>query len=335
MNTIGSYFCLPSIDSISAPIILTNRSGGDSLQVNLTLEPGTAFTGSLGAPINGLFSLYNISYGVFESFLFGANVMHVDYVPSTGALSYNLNTGPGYGSNLSVAIPWSVEPGVEMSTGYPSTGWLVSLPSFGYPAPVLTNRTLRFNVSSNVTLSPDGSYATVTMPGTGLSQWLTFEGIFGDFPNEVSVSYSSDNDTFACVTTPDPYVLNGPSGSITDTSIVCRTATNEPAGDYRFTVHIGNQVSQLGVDVLIFPEVPIITSISGCPLESGAGTFDCGTSGGFRITITGRNYGPTMEADVAEVRKQIKEYEAEIVRQDKLYIFYTYLTLDTPEFDPK
>ena len=124
------------------------------------------------------------------------------------------------------------------------------------------------------------------MPGGGESYWLVFSGQFGPFPDLVSVDYRNENETFACAFTADE---NGLFGSITDTEIICRTATGEPEGTYFLVVTVGGQPSEASVDQLIFPAVPIITSIEGCATNQDQGTADCPTVGGISISIYGRN----------------------------------------------
>ena len=128
------------------------------------------------------------------------------------------------------------------------------------------------------------------MPTGGESYWIAFAGQnFGLFPDLVTVEYSNENGTFPCVTFADPNVVNGPSGSVTDTNIVCRTATAEPEGTYVITVTVGGQQSETGLDELMFPAVPIISTIEGCPTNRDQGTYDCPTLGGTQISIYGMN----------------------------------------------
>ena len=77
------------------------------------------------------------------------------------------------------------------------------------------------------------------MPAGGESyDWITFEG---NFHPSATVSYTShDIDgsdgqsdeliTFPCLVSADPTVVNGPTGVMNYSSVLCRTATGEPPG---------------------------------------------------------------------------------------------------------
>ena len=192
----------------------------------------------------------------------------------------------GVGANLSVWLPWEMAEDMQAGSGQASVGLLRHPERISYPAPVLTATTLRLNSSESVTLSQDEGYSFVNVPGGGDSYWLVFSGQFGPFPDLVSVDYRNENETFACAFTADQ---NGFVGSITDTEIICRTATGEPEGTYFIVVTVGGQPSEASVDQLIFPAVPIITSIEGCATNQDQGTADCPTVGGISISIYGRN----------------------------------------------
>ena len=203
----------------------------------------------------------------------------------------------GVGANLSVWLPWELAAGITAGQGYPSSGLLLHSTLVSYPAPVLAATTLRLNESDSVTLSQNEEYSYAIVPGGGDSYWLAFSGEnFGFFPDLVRIDYSNENGTFVCVSSADPILVNGPSGSINDTEIICRTATGELEGTYFLTVAVGGQVSETSLDQLIFPAVPFINSIEGCPTNRDQGTYDCPTLGGTLISIYGRNLQAGMVA---------------------------------------
>jgi hypothetical protein len=108
--------------------------------------------------------------------------------------------------------------------------------------------------------------------------WVTFAGMnFGIFPTEVTIRYSGGNSVFACGLS--AVYLNGPVGSVTNSRIVCRTQTREPVGRYSMQVEVAGQVSDRGIDLLVFPEIPLLDSVSGCLSRTGqVGTFECPTT---------------------------------------------------------
>ena len=186
--------------------------------------------------------------------------------------------------NLSVWLEWALADGVDITHGYPSSGRILSSTVFDYPPPVLAAATLRLN-SSTETVT-DGNHSVCYIPRTGDSYWLTFSGDFGYFPDQVKVFYSNRNgSTFDCLQ--EPVIPGDKTGSVQPTWIVCRTETLEQADTYFFTVEVGGQQSELGIDELIFPQVPQITRVTGCPSVAEMGTYDCETKGGDVITIAG------------------------------------------------
>ena len=149
---------------------------------------------------------------------------------------------------------------------------------------------------ANVTKVGNSNSSFVSIPSTGASIWITFEGYFGQYGHVASLTYSSGNGSYPCVTTPDPLVVNSMTGSVTETQVVCRTATGEPEGEYVFTADMGGQLSDPGVDHLFFPSAPVVHSVSGCEDEND-GTYNCDTSGGVTISISGSDFG-SLAADL-------------------------------------
>ena len=177
----------------------------------------------------------------------------------------------------------------------------MSTDTFQYPAPIFTSGTLRLNHSEAEIFSENNeSYAYIVLPATGASFWLTFDAQhLGPVEDDVLVTYSAGNISFECTTDFDP-LYPTVFGKITDSRVICRTQTGEPSGTYYFSVTVGGQSSLQVDDQLIFPSVPIITHVSGCPITRDQGTFDCPTSGGTIITLTGESFGQQMEVTVAD-----------------------------------
>lgn len=196
--------------------------------------------------------------------------------------------------------------------GYASEGYIdTDLGRTRFPSPEIQNATLRLNTSETPTVSLNGTwpYSYVTVPSQGLSEFITFRGQnFGNDYNFVEVTYgnmntSSITSSIVCAFSSDPAVIDGPTGSVDHSEVVCRTQEFEPGSTYVLTINVGGQVSDPGVDLLIFPDVPSISEVRGCPLTIDTieeGTFGCGTSGGDTITVTGSNFGvaEAMEVDV-------------------------------------
>jgi len=160
-------------------------------------------------------------------------------------------------------------------------------PYFSYPAPIIYSDSLRYNGTTHT--PSEANYTSVTVPASGASYWLTFSGQFGSFPDFNSVEYKGViNGTeyrFPCYF--QPYIPDDPLGGVSESEVVCRTATQEPAGVYQFEVTVANQVSGTGLDELFLPSVPEIVDVTGCVHKVDDGTGGCHTEGGERITITG------------------------------------------------
>jgi hypothetical protein len=305
LNLMGSYTCLPSVVlDAGSPRVLTNMSGGESVIFQLSFQASDYFS-SLGDLIDEKYYL-SVAYGTMSSpSNFIANELSLT-LQSGSSSSYtgSFRTSAGYGANLAVQLQWTLGSNWSPGDSFARSGYIASTETFRYPSPIIDTKSLRLNSSSAVIISDDNSYGYVNIPPTGSSFWLTFSGSnFGQFPGQVGVSYQSvslNGTMFPCVTSPDPTVVNGPSGSVSPSSIICRTATAEPPGDYIFIVGVAGQDS-VGVDRLIFPVIPTILSVSGCSpcLGSNPGhTCHCPTNGGVTITITGLDFGSNMEAYV-------------------------------------
>ena len=193
---------------------------------------------------------------------------------------------------MSVWLTWELAPDIECcDSDHIKTSNFRSTPFINYPIPIITPNTLHLN-DSNAPV-PNQTLSAVNMPRSGESYWMTFNGRnFGSYFHLglITVTYASNgtnSSEFPCLTEPLNALETG--GIITDTKVVCRTATQEEQGVYYFAVEVAGQRSSFGIDQMIFPAVPVVNSVSGCTGQNGDHTFDCMTSGGEIITISGSN----------------------------------------------
>jgi hypothetical protein len=71
------------------------------------------------------------------------------------------------------------------------------------------------------------------------------------------------------------------------TTITCVTSEGED-GPYHFVITALNYDSEEGPDTFTYPDIPVVTNVTGCTDERFTGaTVDCPTSGGITLTITG------------------------------------------------
>ena len=244
VNLVGGYVCIPAAEDLVAPTPLTNMAGGDSVSFRLNT---TGWTSSIA----GLtFSYGWLSTPVEQRF----HVSYLYYEESSQDRIYSLITTSGFGANLSIIVTWALQAGAPPAAGYASSGQIASIQTLSYPAPVITNLTLRLNSSEAATVTGllilhallyalfirmssnlcfhAGDVALLTVPGNGATNWVTFQGLnFGFYPEQVSVTYAvmGGFPRFPCLISPDPnaYSLNQLPGSCVNHTVVCRTATGE------------------------------------------------------------------------------------------------------------
>jgi len=104
VNTMGSYFCLPSFVNTAHVVAnpLLGTSGGDAVQVALKFEPGTTFNG-LNTTIHDQYQLTQLQYGPTSAEYFftpPADSLEWDYDINSGELLFGFNTTTGH-SNFS------------------------------------------------------------------------------------------------------------------------------------------------------------------------------------------------------------------------------------------
>lgn len=92
--------------------------------------------------------------------------------------------------------------------------------------------------------------------------------------------------------------------SFVDTnSVRCKTVKGDGSG-YVFELHALNSVTEESNFTYSYPQIPIVTSVSGCPTTDGSGTADCPTSGGTEITVTGENFC-AFEGDLCTISVEL------------------------------
>ena len=309
--------CLPIITGLVAPAVFASTQGGEPVSLHVTFPSNTSLL-NLSSPIDGKYTL-NVTYGPadgpYSDTTFPVENLTSRWNEETHSLSLNFSNTPGLGVNLSVRLNWNLnDPWLPVAEANHSGGVIYSpqVPSalFNYPMPIIQSRTLQVNSSGigEVELSQSGNYSYVNVPPSGQALWVRFQGEhFGSFPELVAVSYwlRSDNSSapsvsFPCETKPDPELVNGPAGSVTESSVVCRTHTDEPTGVYNFQLNAAGQLAT-GVDTLVFPNAPSVTQVTGCGNstgEGGRGTFQCPTLGGVRLTLFGSDFLEDLEVSV-------------------------------------
>jgi hypothetical protein len=187
--------------------------------------------------------------------------------PELNSCTLQFTASQGVGTEL---LPvWTLgSAALAIALGGESSGILSSTNAssyLAYPVPTLTTGTLRLNSSANAaflnaTLGSGPSFAQV--PNPGVSEWITFRGQhFGPNSDRVTISYSSDSNTYFCLITADPSEVQGQIGLITDTAVVCRTTAGEDAGSYFITVTAGQLKSLLCCMLYRWPTRNLPTSI--------------------------------------------------------------------------
>ena len=191
-----------------------------------------------------------------------------------------------------MALHWILESGYTATNQIldEDDGYIMSEPVFSYPMPQLTPGTLRVAGGSAV-LNDEGTASHVTLENRAASTEVKFNGLhFGEFPDAVSISYTSA----------EGYMYSCEVSEVLHDEITCSTAGAEPTTDFLFTVDVGGQQSEQGLDELILECIPSEVmysdksdtgAISGglgdtvyvqCDSGySGSGTATCGANGTF------------------------------------------------------
>ena len=187
----------------------------------------------------------------------------------------------GYGDNVSFSLSWwQLNSSNEYS--FDSVYYLTNAPFTSYGRPTISPHSLRLNGSAVVTDSTGQTF--FNLPNAEESYWLTFDGWFGAHTELITITYISDqnnSNVFSCVIDPDQ--------QISPDSILCRTASSEPSGQYRFVVSIDGYESLPSEDILISPEIKV-NSITGCRHVINDATSGCHTAGGDSITVRGEGF---------------------------------------------
>jgi hypothetical protein len=271
-NTVGHYACLPSVDQLSATE-LSSMLGGEIISFRVRGFDSVVLVGFSYGRYSGEFDFASVGAASIAS---GSNT------------TVQAVTSAGYGASMRVFLSWSLPIG-QTATDSVQSGAVSSAATFSYPAPTITPQSLHLNASNT---QIDGNVAYVNLPGIDVSTWVTFSGTnFGNFPDQVTINYLQGGTSYECLKTPNPLQYPwGLPGSVTNTEIVCRTATGESVGSYTFQVAVAGVSSNIGVDRLSFPAIPNPTSAAGC----SGGILNCPTLGGVTITIFGEQFSQGM-----------------------------------------
>ena len=179
-------------------------------------------------------------------------------------------THVGYGENLTFYLDWSWNSDQFPGTGvYPSSGQIASAGlELSYPAPTLTALSLKLESQAAIAADQQGSHSFINLsPSYDSNTWVTFAGEFGEFPHVVRV-YSVGlvgGVEQECMLTPDPSVVDGRSGFINSSMVVCRLNSDLIPGFYHFVATVSGQYSPLGRDQLFVADVPVLSHVTGCP----------------------------------------------------------------------
>jgi len=172
----------------------------------------------------------------------------------------------------------------SIAQGYEPMGYIRSEQTFDFQAPSITPGTLRINGTDPETV--DGISTVLTL-GTESITWLRFDAQnlgFGGI-TKISITYvNSDVNNYVCSATAD-------SGFANNDGVLCSTAIGNVPGTYTMRVAVGNYVAE-GIDQLIVPTTPILTSVIGCQNNAETGyPVDCPTGGGVSLTLVGEHFG--------------------------------------------
>ena len=156
---------------------------------------------------------------------------------------------------------------------------------------------MTLKLSGGPSPSSNSSFSTLTVPPSGVSEWITFQGDFGSELSDVWITYfdqSAVSMTYPCSLDAANALELERVGSVSSTSVLCRTATGEPAGSYSIQVMVSGQASNPSLDQLEFIQVPVLTNLTGCPELREGGTFGCATRGGDQLTLSGSGFSVQM-----------------------------------------
>ena len=233
----------------------------------------------VGATTNANLVLDQMTFGSFPGEFSWAAL-------SPGTLTYGdfiATTSVGHGIDIRVFLHYSIQPGDQEGNGYTRSGIVQSADVFAFPAPQITPITLR--AKGGVVVEAEASSSSYVNVASNLVPIkLVFSGLhFSAFAAVTTVSYSNAANSYTCLV-----------DEMSDTELSCAIQTGEIDGEYVFTVIVDGQTSNTGVDILRFPVVLRVTSVTGCPDDQASGTFFCATVGGERITVTGEHFADGM-----------------------------------------
>ena len=146
-----------------------------------------------------------------------------------------------------------------------------------YPAPII----------NDVSLHRPGQVASASLsePLTSSGEDILFTATnLGPKASLISVRYGPDSNPLRFSCSVDSTVTS-------DATSTVRCSTEQGEGKLlRFTVIVAGQSSAVGNDRYNYPDVPVVTSVTGCPTADSLGTANCPTEGKTIITITGSGF---------------------------------------------
>jgi len=118
----------------------------------------------------------------------------------------------GYGNNVSLWFEWSLNENIIFWDIETRSGTVLYPGIFQYRPADITPLSLRLSESASI--SQNGSFAYINLAIDTQSTWVIFDGIFGEYPEVVTIKYSSKSNTssYDCLISQD---LNGFTGYIT------------------------------------------------------------------------------------------------------------------------
>lgn len=174
---------------------------------------------------------------------------------------------PGVGQDLRFSISDGQETSAESTTG------------LTYPKPQVIGATIGETADVSKTMG-----LTSMTANEAQGQEVYFQAVnVGNDPTLLAIHYgpSTDRTAFECT---DVEVIEYDSPSQTSL-LFCRSSLGSGTG-LSFTVTALNYDSEVGSDVFNYPQIPTISSVSGCE-DDGVRTSRCTTQGGVTIEIRG------------------------------------------------
>jgi hypothetical protein len=256
-NSLRPYDFVGSIDATTGAIVLNSTSGGQQLEISVVIG---------ATPI-----IRQLRYGPNDDpYKYNCTITFTQSLPIR---IIRCRVSSGFGGPHSLSL--------QSCDATGTTCWWSGADNstFTYPVVTVQGGTIRFPPALS-------TGATTIETANILSTTIAFDGTnFLPRRDTMQVFYGP-------VTSPLLYSCDLDETTSTSTTVVCQTASYATGSDLVFTVVMaGHQVT--GTDTISYPlDVPVITGISGCPLDITFtnATSNCPTSGGVTVSVTGRSF---------------------------------------------